>query len=592
MQHHGSKREGIGPISAALAAVGSAMAGVAVAHFEWSWGNLRPRLLPHLEPESSWLQPRTNAYKPASAWQLEATDALTDVVAGLILLAAAIALLALVTLALTRYSRRKREYATRSALGASPFDVLGTVGRAVGRSCALGLAIGSVIAWLVIVLVQSRWPGVIEGTLWVRAALALAGATGFAVVAFVLAVGGIWLFALRTTMARALSVGSRATADLGETRFRELAAGLQVAGCVVLLVAASMLSARRDRPAEERMTLHDLQVARLEQRLPSDNAERARAFGRLLVRVHAMSGVQAESIASAGAVTGIGPSDRIYSECDRCKYMQPPLPFRLLTPRLYSVGPGFLGLTRRELLRGRDFGASDNLEGERVVIVNERFAILNFATNDPLNRVIRLRDGFGTLARIIGVVADQPGIALGSPSAAVPVVYVSAFQFPPENAELLVRTRSGEAPPIDGLKFVAAAVLRAQAAAPYTFIGWCVRALAIVCLLLAAQGLYATIRALIESTRSELGVRSALGATAGSVVRLLLFRNAKIALVGAAFGAVASLAAQALLQQALPGAPTYGKTVIGAAALLLLITLAATLLPAIRVARAPAIESA
>ena len=109
---------------------------------------------------------------------------------------------------------------------------------------------------------------------------------------------------------------------------------------------------------------------------------------------------------------------------------------------------------------------------------------------------------------------------------------------------------------------------------------------ALVSLLLAAVGIYGVFAGDVTERRKEIGIRLALGAPAGGVIRLVLRRAVVRAVAGVVVGALAALlAAQGMKSMLFGVAPTDPASFLGVAALLLAVALAATLIPAVRASR-------
>ena len=570
--------------AAVSCAAGAAIAGIWGALF--SWGGV-PRLQLQRAPDAQWLPLRSIAYKSPDVLQNSALRELSDVVYGLLLVGVLTALLAFVTLLLTVASQRKRDFATRAALGAAPRDLLSLLVRPIVRIALIGAVGGVLLALPALWLIDVAWPGVSPDSWWLRSTRASAGVLGFTIVATVLAVGGAWLFTTQGALARSLSAGERATADHTETRLREVLLVLQVTASVLLLaVSLSLLtrSPEQTKDAVERLSLRDLVVARIEADDAQNVVARTRALQQLMAQLHRSAGVSAESIASAGAVTGTGPADLIYSECDVCDFfLYGRMPVTVFTARVHAAGPGYFDTVGQRLLRGREFSVADTTGAEPVAIITRAFAARVFRPGDnPVGRKVRMQAGKGRAHRIVGVVENRAGIGLGSTGALTPTVYFSALQYPPAALDVLVR---GAPPALQNIVFVPLEGVQRAAVAPITFMVRGLNLLALLCLLLAIYGVATVVRALVEGARAELGVRRMVGAPPRALVTVLVKRAARIGLAGAFAGAVIGLGALRVLQAALPNAPVDGRAIAGAAVLLLLVCVSAAAAPALRTAR-------
>ena len=133
--------------------------------------------------------------------------------------------------------------------------------------------------------------------------------------------------------------------------------------------------------------------------------------------------------------------------------------------------------------------------------------------------------------------------------AARPSIYFAALQHPPLAIDRVARGSGPPSPPA-----VTLAALRAAAAAPVRTAALTIQSLMLLCIGMAAYGLYATTATLLRGRRRELGVRVALGSTPAGLTRYVAGYGARLLLVGLLFGAWLAFAAHRLLASALPGA--------------------------------------
>jgi putative ABC transport system permease protein len=308
---------------------------------------------------------------------------------------------------------------------------------------------------------------------------------------------------------------------------------------------------------------------------------------KVLRETHEQAGVQAESIASSGALLGVSLRDRLYSECATCCYSLGCLPFGIVRMHMHSVGPGYFKLIGVPLLRGRDFSARDRMGAAPAVIVNDAFVKSLFGPRgNGLGKVVRLRDGFGEAHRIVGVIANEVAVSPGAPGADQPVVYFSALQYPPRAFDLITRSAaiepSAPAGSFEWSEPVRLGDLRAAAVAPLNFAASSVRSLAVLCFLLGAFGLYATISTLVKGRRRDLGIRVALGSTPFGLLRHVTGYGLLLTFVGIVFGLAGSFAAQRILDEALPSARIDGRSLVLAVVALVLMVIAGVARPAWR----------
>jgi putative ABC transport system permease protein len=262
-----------------------------------------------------------------------------------------------------------------------------------------------------------------------------------------------------------------------------------------------------------------------------------------------------------------------------------------------SVGPGYFRVLRIPVLRGRDFTAGDDASAPPVAIVSQAMARKFWGTTDVVGRRIRMGDGEGETAEIVGVAQDTKVRTLGeSPR---PYLYAPAAQNDVGIVGVVAATAGDPTAVLAGMRrelrdvapdvpvFLATTMpqhlgimlfLPRMGAALLSLFG----ALAI---LLASIGLYGVIAFAVAQRTRELGVRLALGASAGLVVRMVVMEGMALAGVGCAVGLALSLLLTRLLRGALYGVSTTDPAALGAVVLVLgIVTGLASYLPARRAA--------
>jgi putative ABC transport system permease protein len=270
--------------------------------------------------------------------------------------------------------------------------------------------------------------------------------------------------------------------------------------------------------------------------------------------------------------------------------------------RVRPVWPGYFRAIGLPLLRGRDVTERDVMSAPGVVVVNEAFVRRHFPGQDPvgqrLERGGQWWPGQPTSFEIVGVVADEPFLGVTTP--AEPATYYPHAQFPMNEMWLVVRTggdASELAPalreriwrvdpelPVERLRTMRE-LLGASVAEP-RFNAALLSIFALVALLLAAVGIYGVLSYTVAQRTGEIGVRIALGAARGRVVRQVVGQGVGVALVGIALGVAGAVGAGRLLESLLVGVSGQDPAVLGGVALLLaLVALAAAWIPARRASR-------
>jgi ABC-type antimicrobial peptide transport system permease subunit len=261
-----------------------------------------------------------------------------------------------------------------------------------------------------------------------------------------------------------------------------------------------------------------------------------------------------------------------------------------------SAGGDLFRATGLDLLEGREFVAADRRTVPEVAIVTERLAAQTFQ-GAALGRTLRVSTtSTEAVVRIVGVVESPT--ELSDPNLGViffpsPVhegsartLYVRAdgpaARLAPAVRDLVARL-DPEVPILDiatlHQKIRADTVFERTLASAATVLG-------IVALLLAGMGLYGVTSYSVTMRRRELAVRMALGARADRVVRMVLRQALAVATIGAAIGGLVAIAAGIVIQSQVFGATALDVTTLGgAAALLTVVMLLASILPAWRAAR-------
>jgi macrolide transport system ATP-binding/permease protein len=250
------------------------------------------------------------------------------------------------------------------------------------------------------------------------------------------------------------------------------------------------------------------------------------------------------------------------------------------------------------LLRGRDFNAQDSEGAPGVAIVNETFARRYFPNQDPVGRRVSLGGAKGPWLEVVGLARDSKYVTLGE--APAPFLYQPLAQHHETGMVLLVRT-TGVAPsslvpsvrrevqavernlPLTNARtmteLLGASLFPARAGA--ALLG----AFGLLALVLASVGLYGVMSYSVSRRTREIGIRMALGARSGDVLRLVLGESMTLVAVGMLLGLVAAFAATRLLSGFLYGvSPTDPAAFVGILLLLALVALAASLIPARRAA--------
>jgi len=275
----------------------------------------------------------------------------------------------------------------------------------------------------------------------------------------------------------------------------------------------------------------------------------------------------------------------------------------------YIVTPAFLDAMQIPLLRGRGFAASDTLDSLPVVIVSRTMAEKFWPGEDALGKRLRLPwepgwtpDKKMPLRTVAGIVGDIKQYGLDTPVAAQ--LYVPHAQYPTLGENVVVRAEEHAALPASQLGDEIRGLVRsldpgetvwglatydellADSVALRRFTMLLTGLFAGVAFLLASIGVYGVMSYLVAQRTHEMGVRVALGAQAGDVLRLVIGDGLQLAAAGTGIGIVVALASARLLASLLFSVrPTDPLTFAAAALLLVGVALAACYVPARRAMR-------
>jgi predicted permease len=261
------------------------------------------------------------------------------------------------------------------------------------------------------------------------------------------------------------------------------------------------------------------------------------------------------------------------------------------------VNADYFTAMRIPLLRGRMFDARDRAGAAQSVIVSEELARLYFPNENPIGKQLKTGWSQGGEGRfggeIVGVVGSvrQAGFH-GRPS---PHIYMNYEQWPLNEYTVVMRSRSSTAAAIAGARSVLHGIdrnlplidARAYSDLVDASLGGrrfyldLLGMFAVVALALAAVGTYGVIAYGVQMRRREIGIRLALGATQGGIIRMVMGQGFRLVAAGAVVGTVATFGLSRVIQSLLFGVdPRDPTSLLGAPALLLAIALSACLIPA------------
>ena len=511
-------------------------------------------------------------------------------------------------LLLVRASTRAGEVAVRSALGASRGRLITQVMVESGVIAVLGGLFGLALAWLGVQLLPQFSAGGIpridEIIIDAPVLLFTLGTVALVTVLF----GLVPAVALaRTSLRTGLGSGStRGGEGRGSGRARSLLLGGEVALSAVLLVGAGLLLRSFAQLYAVDVGFETREILRFKLNLPSTRyteLDQITTFYRTLEeRIWTLPGVEA-----AGSVWG-PPLGRGNASGTVLVGGRPePTPAEETEASVHPIGPGWMETMRIPVIRGRGLTEADDHAAELVAVINEAFERQNFPGEDPIGQDVRVTVGLGFGSptwRIVGVVGDVRSRGLERETDAQ--IYMPHGQYGPRDMAITVRGIPGapsllpilreEVRALDGslplyeVETVEEALQRHVA--PTRFYMILVGLFAGLAAVLAAVGLYGVVAYSVSRRTREIGLRVALGARRDGIIRLVVGKGMRPALVGLAVGLGTALSGGRVMEALLFGVQPRDPVILGGTALLLtVVTLAAAILPAYRASRVDPVKA-
>jgi putative ABC transport system permease protein len=515
-----------------------------------------------------------------------------------------IACLNVANLLLARATARRREVAVRAAIGASRgrlvrlFFTESVVLAAMGAAVGLGVATASVkalLAWSPIHIPRAEAIGVNATVL------------GFAVIVAVITavVFGLApaLLVSRADLNDALKEGTKGSVGRGRS-MRSALVVAEVALAVVLLCGAALLIRSVDRLMRESTGVDATSVVTTTLILPD-------AGYREWSRVARFYGLLGDAMRARPGITDVGLGNFLPLEVGwRFTYgvvggtsvasAEP------TEAQLQSVDEGYFA-TLHAPVRGRAFDARDDSASRPVVIVNEALARRAWPGEDAVGKLMLLPGrGVGPLGRrlttdtahvVVGVVRDIKNTSLRD--RAEPAIYYSQRQYPFRAMQLVMRGRGdvaalraalgeemrridpglalGDLKPLDR-------VLQSSVD-PSRFVMLLMTVFAALALTIAAVGIYGILSYGVSRRRREIGIRLALGAEPGSILRMIVREGLWLAVAGCAIGLGGAQLAARLLTRFMYGVrPSDPTTIVVVVAAVTAVALIACAIPGSRAA--------
>jgi putative ABC transport system permease protein len=500
-------------------------------------------------------------------------------------------------LLLARMARREHDLALRTALGAGRARLIRQLLAESALVAALGGLGGVLLAAIGVPLLTAVAPASVarlanahvDGRVIAFAALAsLATAVVFGVLPA--------LRASRIDVRDSLHGDGRKTAHAPTSLARRLLVAADVALAVVLLVGAGLMVRSVDRligvnPGFDPDHVLTLQASMVGQAYRKDEVVSAKT-DEMVAKLRALPGVTAA--AAAGQIPLGGNGDRWgFHVQGRVVTAEDPSVER------YSVTPEYFSVMRIPLWRGRLFTDADRAGGEPVMLIGEQTARTLWPGADPIGQHVRIGGATdGPWRTIVGIVGDvrhrelaaPPTMQMYVPQAQVTDSFlVFVIRADGEIAMLANEARRaiwsvGQDVPV--YQVAPLADLVAQSVGPRRFVMLLLECFGAVALLLTAVGLYGVISYTVSERTREIGIRAALGASRGDIVRLVVGGGLLVVSAGLGVGVIIATGATQYLQGSLYGvSATDPVTFAGVIVVLFVVTLVAQAIPIARAMR-------
>ena len=499
----------------------------------------------------------------------------------------------LAALILARGISRRREVAVRLALGGSRRAIIWHL---FSESLCIAI-VGGVLG-----AIAAAWA--IEGALiglgtaipsWLTPRLD-ATVLGFC---FVLSLASAAIFGLlpairasRSGVHDDLKAGTPANVGGSRSMLRGSLVVVQLTLSLALLAAAGVLSTTiASRSARDDTREADIVQARIEMLgdVPQDKI--SATVTALTDRLGALPEARAAAASADAFIAGFGGDDV------RIKVEGIPVLPDGLSPRFYHpVTPAFFETVRMTFAEGRAFTAADRRGANPVIIINRNLASRLWPGRPAVGRRIKLGADSLPWRTIVGVVADVGDTTSGRfrnsayvPFAQAPLpairLLVAAKGEPSSVIRPMREAARSVVPDLPLLDHMTAAQAHAQNWRPIRAYAVTISVIGVVALVLAAIGLYGIVAYGAEQRTREIGVRIALGAKRGDVIRLVTRQGMRLVALGVVFGLAAAALVTPLMRSLLFGANPFSVAVFAASAGVLIVVAAfASYLPARRAA--------
>jgi len=387
--------------------------------------------------------------------------------------------------------------------------------------------------------------------------------------------------------------GLRLGVSAGTHRLRGVMSAGEIGLSLILLVGAGLLVRSFLRLTEVDLGFdpHSLLVATVERPLTAafDSQQHSAFFQASLERIRNLPGVK-EAALTQRYPLGPPHNATMMLRIQGAENVRPPQPISVT-----EISPDYFHVMRIRLLKGRTFSASDVAGAQEVVTVNESLARMLFGAHDAIGQHISFGGPSAPWKEVVGVVANVREDALEKEP--VPEIFVPYLQQPSFSMAFVLRTESSplilagavreavqsidKNQPLSGATTMDEVI--AKSVAPRRFRMLLLGLFALLALLLAVIGVYGVMAYSSTQRTHEFGVRIALGADRQDILKLVVRQGFKLALLGVSIGVGGALLLTRVLSSLLYEVSAHDPLTFSAvAALLMLVALAASYIPARR----------
>jgi putative ABC transport system permease protein len=499
-----------------------------------------------------------------------------------------------------RFGSRQREFAMRAALGATKARIVRQLVTESVVLSILGGLCGFLLMLLSLELLVAIAPADIPRIAEVSGdwsvflfAMAISVGTGF--------VFGVFpaMLATRKELFDVIKEGGRAPAQSkGQRRASQVLIVVEVALTLVLLVGAGLLIRSFSLLTGQSLGFHTEGVTAAAINVPERRygtlAELEEFYRRAVDRIALIPGVQSASVSNNLPISRARSTRDFIVEGES----------QQRTAEYAVVSPGYFEVLKIPLLRGRDIEHTDRRTTPNVTVIDEGMARAIWPNQDPLGKRLRFADEEQWMT-IVGIVANSRGSGLGKEpgqgfyisnqqrpdnlsefAVGRHAFFLIQSQLPAEDLADALRAAIWEIDPLQPLPTITPlSEIIADGARPQQFRASLLGIFAALAVILVVAGIYGVVEYVIVERTHELGIRKALGASAGDIVAMMLKWGLRLTLIGVMLGLLGVFFLDRFIATLLFGVKSTDVLTIGLSmAAVAMVALAACFVPARRIA--------